>query len=235
MAEGDELPDPRDSVQIFICGKKKSGKTELAFHLFDGYPFDRICIDPNGDIKMPPDTLELTSPLPTRWPGEAYETAFGKKRRQTLHFVPEVHLDGYKEEMDRAVALAYAHGNSALFFDECQVGAPANQTPPHMRRALWQGRHSPMTLILASPRPMTIDPLCISQADYVYAFKLQNPADRKRVAENIGWDPKDFDDAMAELKAYEFLRYEAGAEEGSGELVHFPALPPHLIRHHQAA
>ena len=132
--------------------------------------------------------------------------------------------------MDRAVGLAFSDRRTALFFDECHEGAPAGQTPPHMRRALRHGRHADLTLILATPRPMTIDPLCISAADYVYTFRLNTPQDRRRVAENIRRDPKDFDDAVAGLKRYEFLRYDVAVDE----LVHYPPLPEHLIRHHKA-
>ena len=227
---GDERPDPRKAVQIFVCGKKGFGKTELAWHLFDGYPFDELAIDPNRDLKTGDDFLELDHPPPTRWPGERYRQVLDRPRgRQRLIFRPDPALSEWRDDMDRAVGLAFAHGRTCLFVDEAHEAAPANQTPPHMRRALRQGRHADLTLILATPRPMTIDPLCISAADYVYVFKLPNPADRRRVAENIGWDPRDFDDAVAGLRKFEFLRYDHAADD----LAHFPPLPPHLIRHHK--
>lgn len=223
-------PDPRKSVQIFVCGKKGWGKTELAYHLFDGYPFDRLAIDINGDLKMPEDTLFLEHPLPSRWPGDLYREHFGPKKRQTLCFRPDAGDAEYRDDIDRAVGLAFAHGKTALLVEEAHEAAPQNQTPPHMRRALRHGRHRDLTLILDTPRPMTIDPLCISQADYVYSFKLSNPADRKRVADNIDWDPKDFDAAIAELKKHEFLRF----DHAEDELAHYPPLPAHYIKHHKS-
>lgn len=224
-------PDPRKAVQIFVTGKKGYGKTELAYHLFDGYPFDRLLIDPNGDVKTPEDTLELEAPLPSRWPGELYREHFERKKGpQTLAFRPDPGLAEWRDDMDRAVGLAFAHGRTCLFVDEAHEAAPANQTPPHMRRALRQGRHADLTLILATPRPMTIDPLCISAADYVYVFKLPTPTDRRRVAENIGWDPRDFDDAVAALGKFEFLRYDHAADQ----LAHYPKLPEHYIRRHKS-
>jgi DNA helicase HerA-like ATPase len=180
---------------------------------------------------MPDDVLELEAPLPSRWPGELYREKFGReKRRQTLVFRPDPGLAEWRDDMDRAVGLAFAHGKTCLFVDEAHEAAPANSTPPHMRRALRQGRHADLTLILATPRPMTIDPLCISAADYVYVFKLPNPADRRRVAENIGWDPRDFDDAVAGLGKFEFLRYDHAADD----LAHYPPLPAHFIRGHKS-
>ncbi len=229
--------DPKKPVQIAVFGKKGSGKTELAYRFFDSYPGDRGTIDPNNDLKMPEDTLELVSPLPTRWPGARYEefaeehglpAAGGRKRRSTLRFSPDAGDPDYLEEIDRMVGLAFAHQNTCLFFDECHEGAPVGKTPPHMRRALRHGRHARLTLILATPRALTIDPLVISQADYVYVFKLPSPQDRRQIADNIGWNAKDFDDGVNGLGKFEYLRYDAGADD----LAHFPALPASAIKHH---
>jgi hypothetical protein len=224
--------DPHRPVQVAVLGKKGSGKTELAYTLFDSYPFDRAAEDPNGDLKMPEDTLEVESPVPARWPGELYRRQFGERaKRQTLHFMPRFHDPDYLEEMDRFVGMCFAHGKTCLFFDEVHEGAPANRTPPHMRRALRQGRHADLTLILATPRPLTVDPLVIAQADWVYVFKLPNPADRKRVADCIGWDPKDFDEAHRGLTEYGYLRY----DQARDDLARFPPLPAQYIRHHKGA
>jgi hypothetical protein len=234
MPEHDGRPDPHKPVQITVVGKKGSGKTELAYRFFDTYPFDRAAIDPNEDIKMPEDTLDLETPLPGRWPGEQWDRLYGdgkRRRRQTLRFVPEFHEPTYLDDMDRVVGMAFGHKRTCLFFDECHEGAPANRTPPHMRRALRQGRHADLTLILATPRPVTVDPLVLSQADWVYVFKLPNPADRKRVAETIGWDPRDFDDAVLRLPEYGYLRYDSARDD----LASFPPLPASAIAHHKAS
>jgi hypothetical protein len=235
VAENRGTQDPYKAVQICVVGMKGSGKTELAYRLFDTYPFDRVAIDPNRDLKMPDDTVELDLPVPSRWPGEQVQRIQGEERRkrQTLYFSPDFYEPTYREDMDRIMGMAYNHGRACVLFDEVHEGAPANQTPPHMRRSLRQGRHRKQTLILATPRPMTVDPLVISNADWVYAFTLPNPDDRKRVAKNIGWAERDFDAAMAELGPFEYLRYEHKA--GGGELVHLPPLPAEVLKHHNAS
>src|SRR5271156_3758668 len=91
--------DPHKPVQVAVVGRKGAGKSELAYLLFDSYPFDRIAIDPNGDLKMPDETLEVDSPVPVRWPAELYRKAFGERaKRQTLHYMPEFVSPDYIEE-----------------------------------------------------------------------------------------------------------------------------------------
>jgi hypothetical protein len=231
---GTRNPDPHKPTQIAIVGKKGSGKTELAMVLFESYPFDRLGVDPNGDIHFPEGTLDLEPPIPARWPGERFDRATGhgeRRRPQTLRYVPDFGEPDYREQLDRAIGLAYSHPRTCALVDEAHEAFPAGQTPPHGRRALRQGRHHDLTLILATPRPLTVDPLVVSQADWVYVFKLPNPNDRKRVAESIGWDPKTFDEAVHELGTFEYLRYDSARDD----LAHFPALPANVIRHHKAA
>jgi hypothetical protein len=224
-------PSAHKAFQMFVCGKKGTGKTELAYLMWESYPYDRLLIDPNNDIKIP-DNIEVidldADNLPSRWPVNLAE----KKKARTLRFVPDFGNPGYLEQIDHCLGLAYVHGKTCVLVDEAHEAIPANRTPPHFRRALRQGRHRDLTLIMATPRPMTIDPLAISNADWTYVFKLNGPADRKRVAENIDWNPQDFDQAIAELREHEYLRYDAGFNGGEGDLAHFPALPKDQIRHH---
>lgn len=228
MADDGQL-DPYKTVQVAVFGRKGSGKTELAFRIFDTYPFDRVAIDPNGDLKMPEDTVDLELPIPSRWPGEQVAKAQGDRaKRQTLYFVPDFHEATYRDDMDRVLGMAYSHGQCCVFFDEVHEGAPANGTPPHMRRDLRQGRHRKQTLIFATPRPMTIDPLVISNADRVYIFDLPSPADRKRVADNIGVTPATMDAGIAALGEFEYLRFIAATKE----LTHHDPLPADQLKHH---
>jgi hypothetical protein len=226
MTEESEGLNPHKSTQIAVVGKKGQGKTELAWTLFDSYPYDRLLIDPNGDIRVPEETITLDpDALPTRWPGELLQ----KKKSRTLRFIPDFGRPGYIEDIDHAMGLAYNHRRTLVFIDEAHEAAPANRTPPHIRRALRQGRHRDLSVIYATPRPMTIDPLVIANADWVYVFKLANPNDRKRVAECIGWAPKDFDEAVHALQDHEYLRFDSSKDD----LAHFPPLPEDLLSHHK--
>ena len=229
--------DAKKSVHIFIAGRKRSGKSELGWRFFESWPYDRVLIDPNGDLEVGETSEDLESPIPSRWPPWPPTMPGRPPKRRTLRFVPDILDPAHEEEMDRACGLAYGHPKTLLFVDECQHAAPASEMAkhPHMKRNLAQSRHggggTGLSMILISPRPMTIDPLCIAQADLTYIFKLPNPADRKRVADCIGYDPKALDEAIFALGPHEYLGYDVGTDE----LTHYPPLPKHLIVGHAPA
>lgn len=202
--------DPRRSAYVGIFGRKNSGKSFLASRFFAQYPFDKIVVDPSGDAEGVDDAEELTAPLPARLPrGEA-------GRPRTWRFVPDAGAPDFRDDLDRVIGLALHHprGRCALWLDELNLVSPSpNQTGPNMRRALYMGRHHGLTLYACGPRPMNIDPLVLSQSDYVAVFHLPNPADRARVASAIGIPPKEFDAWHAQIGEREFLWYDAAAHD----------------------
>lgn len=224
MADDDLTParpvkaqlDPSKSNFVTIVGRKGSGKSELAARLWDGYPFDRLALDPTGDARVGFGVTELHAPLPARWPADL------QNRRVSLRFVPDPGSPTYGDDLDRACGLAFRHRRVMLWIDEVGELTRTGKTAPNFARILQQGRHRDITLLCCGPRPMTIDPLVVAQADYVYVFQLPNPADRRRVADVIGYDPKDFDAAVNALAQYEYLRWDSREQE----LIHFPPIPP---------
>jgi hypothetical protein len=185
------------------------------------------------------DVVELkgdASELPRAWP----ELQRRDKRPMILRYVPDPGSPTELEDMDAVVGLAYSHSGNPrpvmLVVHEVGRVAPAGRTPAHMRRVLNHSRHRQLTVVLAGPRPQTIDPLVLQQSDLVYTFEQQNPADRRRIAESIGWNPADFDHAVHDLGAHEYLRYDAREpkpEQPDDEdlrLVHYPALPEDVVQ-----
>lgn len=221
-----DLPDDRP-LQIFVCGRKGSGKSELTHVLWQSWPDDRVVIDVPHDFiakghedRLPPEerTQHLDSPVPARWPAHLKDPG---QPRLSLTYEPDVGADDYREEMDRVVGMAYTHGDCLIVIEEVGLVAPAGQTLPHTRRLLHMGRHHRVYSVLNAPRPMDIDPLVIANADVVYVFDLPQPADRKRVADNIGYSPREFDQAVGALPDHGYLRYVAARRE----LLEFPPLP----------
>ena len=221
--------DPDRGEFLFVSGRKGSGKSVLARRFFGAYPYDRLVIDPTGDVRaslvedgMP--FVDLTEPMPARFP-KASDTSFMDREEQgpvTAVYVPDMGSKEAEDEMDRALGLALRNGRTCAWIDEIGTLTRNGKTPPNLRRALHHGRHSQLTLVMCGPRPKDIDPLCVSQADHVFTFDTPNPLDRKRLSENLGWPPAKFDQAVHNLGEHEYLWFNARAHT----LTWMPKLPP---------
>lgn len=194
--------DPRKPNHVTILGRKGSGKSVLAERFWRSYPGDRLVLDPTGDVDAGDDAEKLTLPLPSRWRPQLDITG-GRAKRSTLRFVPDMGAATYVDDMDRAVGLAFVKGDCLLWVDEVGELTNAHNTPPHVRRLLHQSRHRRISMLFCGPRPLDINPLVMSQADYLAVFRLPNPADRKRVADVAGLDLDTLEDALAEATAKE--------------------------------
>lgn len=204
-----EQIDAGRATHIAIFGRKGSGKSVLARRFWDSYPYDRLVIDPTGDVDPgDPKTIQLTIPLPTRWPMK-----LDRAERQTLRFAADPGSDTYKDDLDQAATLAFGHGHCLLWVDEIGELTSANATPPGMRRVLHQSRHRRLSTLFCGPRPIDINPLVINQADFIAVFHLPNPADRKRVADNMGLEVDELEEAHGMLVEHGYLWWDARARE----------------------
>jgi len=210
----------RRSVFQTILGRKGSGKSVLARRFWDTYPYDELVIDPHGEFTDPDARTLHDDELGTNaWPAAR---EFGdRNRRVKLRYIPDMGSKSRTDNLDRAVGMAFNHRRCHLLIDEIVLLTRANSTPPYMARALHMGRHRHLSLTMCGPRPVDVDPLVISQADYLYVFQLPHPLDRQRVAAVIGYPPNAFDAAVAGLGRYEYLRWDGD------ELIHFPPVPLH--------
>lgn len=207
--------DPERSSFVAIFGRKGSGKSYLAESFAESYPFDELVVDATGDIKMP-GLAPMPYPIPRTWPAPPEGEQFSR-----LRMVPNRLDAAHREDVDRAIGLAFAHGLTLVWVDEIGEVAAANRVRPHMDLVLHQGRHRRLSVIMAGPRPVDIDPLVLSQADWVFVFAMPHPADQERIAANLAIDRRALSDLIAALGPHEFIGYHADEHE----LWVFPALP----------
>lgn len=232
--------DPQRGVIISCLGKKRSGKSVMGMWYFMNYPGDKIVIDVAGDdgpIGRDVHTLVGTvEDLPRKWP--EYLRRFddnGRPLPMILRYVPDAGSDTFLEDMDTVVGMVLEHDQCCILVHEIGVLAEANKTKRHTRRLLMHNRHNgATTAILCGPRAQTVEPLVLQQSDLVYTFEMQGVADRKRIAESIGWNVKDFDTAVHQLGPHEYLLFDANeAKPGPGEedrrLLHVEALPQDVV------
>ena len=200
--------DPSKNQLVLVVGRKGSGKSVNAREMFLLWPdVDRLVIDPTGDADPGEDALTLhqvPETLPTRKDGKPV----------TVRVIVNPGSPTYHEDMDKAIGLAlFPKGRRVVvWIDEAGEAFPVNRTGPNGSTLLHQSRHWNASAIMACPRPITIDVLCLAQADRVIMYDLPNPADRKRIAGAIGWPPDKLNAALDGLRnepAHSFLVYVA--------------------------
>jgi hypothetical protein len=211
---------------LYVTGKKGTGKSVLARRYWDGYPYDKIVIDPTRDVRKAlrdegVQFIELTDPLPVRLPQPMREGEPG-----VYVYCPDMGSPTAIDDMDRVMGLALQKGRTAVWVDEIGAYSKVGQTPPNLARALNYGRHDALTLIMAGPRSKNVDPLCIAQADYLAIFYSPSVLDRERLASNIGIPLTELDAAHEQLGKHEYIWFDAAAADGHGMLLIMPALPP---------
>jgi hypothetical protein len=193
--------DPERPMIHSAWGAKRSGKSELNRVIYRSWPYDRLVIDVNGNADPGEDAEKITADdgrLPTRFPERI--TMPGEPRRPRSLWYRAHPGEGtrvYREHLDQAVGMALypQHKRVCLWAGEVGELQPNGRPGPHMRTLLMQNRHYNVTALFDGPRPTYVDPLTLHQSDYVSIFLLPNPADRKRIAESIGFPPKRFDEA----------------------------------------
>lgn len=220
-------PDPRKSLFIFASGKKGTGKSYVCRSWWDAYPFDRMCIDITHDLRadfreeqIPFTDIDIEM-LPGKLPAPVSEENRGP---QTYVACPDMGSKTWLDDIDRVIGLCLRpKGNPMLLWvDEFGAITKGSKTGPNMRRVLHHGRHSDLSLLLACPRPMDVDPLGIAQADLVYTFRTNQVYDRERIADTIGWDRGEFTQVNGQLRGHEHTLFDARNDT----LSVMPPLPP---------
>lgn len=206
--------DPNRGVIITCIGKKRSGKSVMGLLYFRAYPYDKIVIDVAGDDgPTGPDVITLAGTketLPSRLPTWRRD---GNKPL-IYRYVPDPGSDTMLEDMDHVIGLALDHGRCCVLVHEIGVLAQAGRTPRNTRRLLMHNRHNgATTAIFCGPRRLNVDPLVCAQADLVYVFELQGENDRTQIAQDIGWNPREFSELVHDLGPHEHLLFDANVSK----------------------
>lgn len=201
MVEGDVLDfedfplflDHSRPMIISAFGKKGSGKTAFNREIYRSYPGDKLTIDVNGHAEPGEDAERISEPLKA-WPRPA-ELPGERRRPKNLHYVADPGSPTYRDDLDRAVGMAMFPKDHPVLLWAGEAGElmPRGNAGPHLARLLQQNRHYRTTALFDAPRPVWLDPQVLLQSNLVAVFRLPNPADRKRIAETVGLDPKTFD------------------------------------------
>lgn len=223
--------DPGRSNIVLCVGTKGSGKSEAARLIFEGWPYDRAIIDITGDARPDdPFTIAFTAPFPPAMPrpGEVYDEEQLKAGAHRVTAWARIDPRSGTLELDHDAAMQLGlypkHTPVLLLVDEYGRMATASKIPPNVDLALMSSRHYHLTLVLCCPRPTRIPVLTIEQADKVLIFDTPNTDDRERLAKNMGYPFKLFEERYAETMArgdHAFLLW----DKRQKTLIGCPALP----------
>lgn len=180
--------DTSRSVIVMCFGTKGSGKSSAARALFDGYPYDRVVIDPTGNARPDdPLTIPMTAPFPSQLPEPDRDTDPPQERVTVwVRIDPRSPTFSFDQDQAMGMALHPRRKPKMIWRDEFGVGTSAHKVLPNDNAMLMSSRHYHASGLLVCPRPRLIPTLAILQADKILVFRTPSPDDREHIAKNAG-------------------------------------------------
>lgn len=158
------LPDVTQRMAIF--GRTGSGKTQFGAWGLSKAPFNIIpyvIVDYKGDKLL--NSID-----------RAKEIGFNEVPKHPGIYILHAEPDD-EEEIEKWMRLVWARENVGLFFDEMYM-LPQKRA---LRSILTQGRSKHIPAFCLSQRPVWVSRFVISEADFIAAFHLHDPDDRKAI------------------------------------------------------
>lgn len=220
--------DPDEGAMISAFGPKKFGKSHLCEAYFRAYPYDRLVIDPSGDVDV---SHQFTVDAPA-WPFRVWTEA-GKRRCVFEGRWPEPADNAYPSiryvvdqtdadwllKVDTLVGyfsnLRHELGSDegpyrpkCIWLDEVgEIALEGSRCPPRVNAMLHHLRHMKVTSLNAGPRPVGVNTLVLSNADLVAMFSVPHELDRDRLAGSLGVPRSELSPLLDNLDRHEYVAF----------------------------
>jgi len=195
----------KTSQQIFITGQNRSGKSVLAKSLLSLYP--RVVFH---DRKWEHGYLTSSGYVLVKNLKDLVKVLEAGRNR--VLYQP---TDPSAEDFDIVCHVVYAIRNCLLLVDEAQSLCPSNKTPYWFSEILRLGAIRNVGCISLTQRPMKITTEILSEAHFIFVFRLSREDDRKMVIGTIGKKIQlpngtiaKTDDIIQNIKKYHFILYD---------------------------
>lgn len=160
--------------RAFFVGATGSGKTTLAKALMYGIPNVAI-IDPKRTFDLPESwgaVITSDREFVEAWDDES-----------PLIYRPGAEMLKDPESMDWWFQWIFERGNTLAFVDEAMLLTRGTNPPLYYAACIQQGRELGIGMWSATQRPARVPIVLLSESEHVFAFRLRNPDDRRRVAD----------------------------------------------------
>lgn len=193
--------------RVFLTGRTGCGKSTLARALFLSVAAPRLVIDPL-DSSMTTFPGEVTFSDPTRATNPQGENW---REAATARFVPHDHAD--LDAYDAMYRWAFARFPRYVWLDEAADAMPAHQTRQvWARKYLIHGRKRSLGHMACHTRPVEVNRNLIAQAAHLFIFDTPHPADRRALADNMGFPLAQLEQHLVDLDEYGFLWWDQRAK-----------------------
>lgn len=196
---------PNSGERVLVVGQTGSGKTALVTHLLQHIPHAPIII---YDTKDEPKFLKLKASRAVTTMAEAAQLIEDK----TVDYIvvrPDISLLNKPEMLDEMLYFHYINfHNIVAYIDEAYTFHSNGRAHSGLMALLTRGRSKGITTIISSQRPVMLSRFCVTEAQKVFALRLGDKADRKRLSDVI----PNFDDKPLPPK-FGFYFYEVGDED----------------------
>lgn len=163
--------------RVFTVGKTGSGKTFFNEYL-TGDIARLIALDPKPSLKKWEDLETVTSV------DSASIRALMRGENRRVRVPGNGRFEAWIPWLD----LIWRMGNVTCYADEINLIVPPKRTIFEWNRLYQQGRERGIGMWASTQRPVDVPKVSITEADWVFMFMLKNRADRKRVADDSGFD-----------------------------------------------
>lgn len=190
------MSDTEKIIEV-ILGKRGSGKTYLAKKVLSRYR-RYLVFDTLGEYKDEGVVVQSLVELSEFWQ-KVYRGPF------RIIYQP---LDP-ESEFDQICSQVWLCENLTFLVEEVdRYARPLAMSVP-FKEIIQRGRHHDITFIGVTQRPHGVDKLITSQSKAMYIFNTTEPRDIKYFEDVVG---SDVVKKLAELKEYEFVKWQDGTE-----------------------